>query len=230
MPELMEVPKHVGIIMDGNRRWAEAKELTTFEGHLAGAQRIEPIVEQAGETGISHLSLYSFSTENWKRGEDEKANIMRVFRQMLHDPVVNRFKEQGVRVKILGDYGKFPSDIISDIEALQEGSEANNRLTVNFALGYGGKDEVIRATNKLLDLGVKHVTPELLEEQLDTAGQPDVDLMIRTGGQRRLSGFLLWQSPYAELYFTDTLWPDITKEEFNDAVEWYGQQHRRFGK
>lgn len=230
MLQFMKSPEHVAITMDGNRRWAEKRGLTTHEGHFAGAQRIEPIVEEAAKEGISHLSLYAFSTENWDRPDEEKGHIMSVFRHMLKDPVVDRFKEQGIRVKILGDYGKFPSDIVEDIEDLQTDSEANNRITVNFALGYGGHDEVIRATNKLIEQGVTHITPELLESQLDTAGQPPVDLMIRTGGAQRTSGFLMWESTYAELYFTDILWPDFTPHDFQDAITWYDPANRRFGR
>jgi undecaprenyl diphosphate synthase len=226
----MKNPEHVAITMDGNRRWALDRGLTTFEGHLSGAQRIEPIVKEASEEGISHLSLYAFSTENWERTDEEKDNIMKVFRHMLKDPVVDRFKEQGVRVKILGDYGKFPSDIVDDIEDLEKDSETNNRITVNFALGYGGHDEVARATNKLIEKGVTHITPELIESHLDTAGQPPVDLMIRTGGAQRTSGFLMWESTYAELYFTDILWPDFEPPHFQDALTWYDPANRRFGK
>lgn len=226
----MERPRHVAITMDGNRRWAEAKGLTTFEGHLAGARRIEPIVQEAGESGIEHLSLFAFSTENFERSADEQVNIMKVFRHMLHDPVVDRFKEQGIRIKILGDYGRFPSDIVEDIDNLEKGSEANTKMTVNFALGYGGQDEVLRATNKLLKMGVTYITRELLESQLDTAGQPNVDFMIRTGGSPRTSGFLMWQSVYSDLYFTDTLWPDFAPQDLQCALSEYDPQNRRFGR
>ncbi len=222
--------EHVSITMDGNRRWAEERGLSTFEGHLAGAQRIEPIVEEAAKEGISHLSLFAFSTENWGRPEEEKKNIMEVFRHMLKDPVVDRFKEQGVRVKILGDYGKFPSDIVEDIEDLQENSETNNRITVNFALGYGGHDSVVRAVNKLIEKGVTHVTPELLESQMDTAGLPKVDLSIRPGGELRTSGFMMWESVYSELYFTDVLWPNFTPLDFQNALSEYHTRVRRMGK
>jgi len=234
----MKNPEHVGIIMDGNRRWAEERDLTTFEGHLAGAQRIEPIVEEAAKEGISHLSLYAFSTENWERSKEEKENLMKVFSHMLHDPVVDRFIDQGVRVKILGDYGndsndddhKFPNEIVTAIEALEAASETNDLITVNFALGYGGQDEVVRAANKLIQQGVTHITPELIESQLDTAGQPPVDLMIRTGGVQRTSGFLMWESVYSELYFTDILWPDFTPLNFQGALKSYDPENRRFGK
>lgn len=226
----MGTPEHVALTMDGNRRWAESHGVSTYEGHLAGAKRIEPIVEEAAKSGISYLSFYSFSTENWSRPEQEKDHIMNVFREMLRSPIPKRLKENGVKVNIIGDYGRFPSDIVTEIESIQDTSDTNNQLTVNFALGYGGKDEVVRATNKLLELGVSRVTPELLNSYLDTAGQPDVDLLIRTGGQQRTSGFLMWQSVYAELFFTPTLWPDFTPRKFQEALEWYDSEKRRFGK
>lgn len=226
----MKTPEHVAITMDGNRRWAQMHGLSTYEGHLAGAQRIEPVVEEAGKTGISHLSFYSFSTENWNRPDQEKIHLMNVFREMLRSPIPKRLQESGVKVKILGDYGRFPSDIIEDIEEIEKKSETNNQLTVNFALGYGGQDEVVRSVNRLIELGVTEITPELIANHLDTAGQPDVDLMIRTGGQQRTSGFLMWQSVYAELFFTQTLWPDFTVQEFHRAVTWYDPETRRFGK
>lgn len=222
--------EHVGIIMDGNRRWAKERGLTTFEGHLAGAMRIEPVVQEAAKEDIGHLSLYAFSTENWNRPDEEKSNIINVFRQMLKDPVVDRFKEQGVRVKVLGDYEKFPSDIVENIEALQEESKTNERIIVNFALGYGGRDEIVRATNKAITAGHTEMTEEIIANFLDTAGQPDVDLLIRTGGEHRTSNFLPWQTVYAEQYYVDPLWPDFGPEDFDNALNWYKNVDRRFGK
>lgn len=224
------IPGHVAITMDGNRRWAKEHGLSVVEGHLAGAKRIEPIVEEVAKKGISYLSLYAFSTENWGRPDEEISGLMQVFRYMLQGPEVEHMREQGVRIKMIGDYGRFPSDIKENIQNLEAESEVNNRITVNFALGYGGQDEILRAVNKLVESGVTEITRELLESKLDTAGQPPVDLMIRTGGVQRTSGFLMWESAYSELYFTPTLWPDFSTEDFQGALSWYSPQNRRFGK
>lgn len=222
--------EHIAIVMDGNRRDAKQKGLATAEGHLAGAKRIEPLVARAGELGVPHLSFYAFSTENWGRPEDELKGIMGVFQTMLEGDTPQRMKENGVKMNILGDYASFPSNIVKGIEKIQKESEDNDRITVNFALGYGGRAEIVRAVNMLLSEGVTKVDEKLLSNKLYTAGQPDVDLFIRPGGEQRTSGFLLWQSPYAELYFTDILWPNFTPEELDKAVEWYKSRDRRFGK
>lgn len=224
------LPSHLGIIMDGNRRWAKERGLSVEKGHEEGARRIEPLVDYAAKHGISYLTFYSFSTENWNRDPLEVKLLMEVFRKMLHDPVVDRLKANGVRVNIIGDYVKFPKDIVEKIEDIHEDSSLNDRITVNFALNYGGREEILNATRFLMAHPVSALSADSFAEHLYTNEQPDPDLIIRTGGQHRLSGFLMWQSAYSELYFTDTLWPDFTPEQFQKALDWYQEQERRFGK
>ncbi len=222
-------PQHIGIIMDGNRRWAKAKGLEISEGHEQGAKCIEPLVEAAAKNGVKYITFYSFSTENWKRNPLEVQKIISIFRKMLHDPAVDRLQEKGVRVNIIGNYTAFPQDIVERVEEIHEMSKDNSTITANFALNYGGRDEIIRAVSCLMEKGEK-VTEKGISELLDTSGQPDPDLIIRTGGEQRLSNFLTWQSVYSELYFTDVLWPDYTPEELQVAIDWYTDRERRFGK
>lgn len=224
-------PQHVGFIMDGNRRWADGKTLTVFEGHYEGARRIEPLIEYAGQKEIPHLTFYSFSTENWNRDQAEVAGLMNVFRGMLNDPVVDRLKDKGARVNMIGDYEKFPSDIVEKINEIHKNCAENTRITVNFALNYGGHEEIVHATNEAIQKNPNTpITEEMIEDNLYTAGQPRLDLMVRTGGEQRLSNFMPWQIIYAELYFTDILWPDFKPENFENALREYGNRNRRFGK
>jgi len=221
---------HVGIIMDGNRRWAKANGKSEYDGHMAGADRVESIVEAIGDAKIPYVTFYAFSQENWGRPPEEVKNLMSVFRFTLNSPVIGRFKKNNIRLNILGDYSKFPQDIIDRIERLHQETLNNTALTVNFALGYGGHDEIVRGVNKLIAKGVTEVTAEMISDSLDTAGMPDPDLLIRTGKVARTSGFLLWQSAYAELYFADILWPDFDRVELQKALDWYDPEKRRFGR
>lgn len=224
--------EHVGFIMDGNRRWAKKHGLTIYDGHLAGAQRVEPIVKKAAKKGISHLTFYTLSTENMDRPEDQLENINDVFRYMAKDPVVERLKDSGVKIKILGDYDneKFPTDVIADLKALEGGGEDNNRMIINFAINYGGRDDIIRSANSAYKEGHTVLTEEVITSHHDTSGQPDPDLIIRTGEAQRLSNFLIWQAAYSELYFTRTLWPDFEPRNFQRALDKYEPENRRYGK
>jgi len=224
---MSSIPKHVALIMDGNRRWAREKRLPDLEGHRKGEERIEPIVDTAIEMGITHLTFWAFSTENWKRSKTEVSFLMRLYRENLHKKV-DSFHKKNVRVIVIGNLSMFPKDIYRLTQEWMEKTKNNTTITVNIALSYGGKDEIIRAINKWHKK--LEITKEEFEKYLDTAGQPDPDLLIRTGGEKRLSGFLLWQLEYAELYFTDTYWPDFTPERFRKAIEEYQKRQRRFGK
>lgn len=221
--------KHIGIIMDGNRRFAKQHGLPVEKGHEMGARCIEPLVEKAVEKGVKYLTFYSFSTENWKRNPLEVQKILQVFRDMLNDSAVSRLQEKGVKVSVIGNYTSFPHDIVKRVDEIREDSKENKIITVNFALNYGGRNEIIRAIEKLQEKGHK-VNEDTLSASLDTAGQPDPELIIRTGGEQRLSNFLTWQSVYSELYFTDVLWPEFTPEELVKAIDWYEDRERRFGK
>jgi undecaprenyl diphosphate synthase len=215
------IPKHVGIIMDGNRRWAKARGLNALAGHgKAMEETVECLIEAAGEMGIEYLTLWAFSTENWGRSEDEVTGLMNLFRKALMTKV-EKFISKGARLKIIGDMSKFSLDIQEGMVQAMKKSELNTKITVVFALNYGGRDEVKRAVEKG---GTE------FEKHLDTADIPDPDLIIRTGGEQRLSGFLMWSSVYSELYFTDTLFPDFDKAKLQEAIEEFQTRQRRFGK
>jgi undecaprenyl diphosphate synthase len=224
-------PQHVGFIMDGNRRWAKERGLSTLEGHSEGANRIEPIVNTSIERSIPNLTFYTFSTENWNRSEMEIAGLMDVFRAMLYDESISRLNNQGVRVNMMGAYQKFPEDIVQRIDEIHNETSTESRVTVNFALNYGGDEEIVQAANKAISENQGQLlTKDLLSKYMYTSGQPDLDLVIRTGGEQRISNFMLWQIKYAELYFTNVYWPDFTPEQYNEALQWFQERQRRFGK
>lgn len=235
MPKKIDIlPKHVAIIMDGNRRWAKLKGLSPLEGHKKGEEAIEPIVDAAVSLGIPYLTFWAFSTENWHRSRKEVSFLMRLYRENL-EKKVDSFHRKNVRVNVIGNILMFPADIQRKTKKWMEKTKNNKNLTVNIALSYGGKDEIIRAINKwYLNQEPETLNQELTKDEfakyLDTAGQPDPELLIRTGGEKRLSGFLLWQLEYTELYFTDIYWPDFTTEEFKKAIDEYQHRQRRFGK
>ncbi len=249
MTNEQSIQQHIAFIMDGNRRWAKKRFLPIEAGHSEGAKRIEPLVEQAAKKGIKYLTFYSFSTENWNRGE-EVGTLLSVFRRVLKDPMIDRLRENGVAVKIIGDLSAFPDDIKERVQVIIDESAHNDRITANFALNYGGRDEILRAINTVILSRAKdlkslgkdslpavqdetrgfQINEETLGQYLYTAGQPDPDFIIRTGGEQRLSNFLTWQSVYSELYFTDTLWPDFKEAEFDKALEEFADRERRFGK
>jgi len=225
------IPRHIGIIMDGNGRWAEIRGLPRVEGHKRGVQRVREIIITAKGIGVEVLSLYAFSIENWMRPEDEVAVIMGLLESALKEEFLN-FMKEGVRFKVIGNMDKLPENIRTLIESTEEATEHNNKLVTQFALSYGGRDEIIRAIRKAMELNLppEEITEKLISSLLDTAGIQDPDLIIRTSGEQRLSNFLLWQSAYSEFYFTNTLWPDFTKEEFLEAIYEYQMRDRRFGK
>lgn len=221
MLDQTNIPKHVAIIMDGNRRWAKSKGLPAIAGHAYAVEHTtEELIERAGEMGVKYLTMWAFSTENWGRAEEEVAGLMNLFRKAI-ETKAGRFIAKGARLRLIGDMSRFSEDIQTGMKRVIAESEKNETLTVTFALNYGGRDEIRRAVQKG---GVD------FENQLDTVGMPDPDLIIRTGGDYRLSGFLMWQAAYSELYFTDTLFPDFTPEKFEVAIEEYQKRQRRFGK
>ena len=215
------IPNHIAIIMDGNRRWAKQRGLAAVAGHAFAVDSVvEQLIERAGELGVKYLTLWAFSTENWGREKDEVEGIMSLFRKALMTKV-QKFIEKGARLRMIGDISRFAPDIQEGMNKAMKASEQNTKITVTFALNYGGRDEIKRAVEKG---GVD------FEKYLDTAGMPDPDLIIRTGGEQRLSGFLMWQSAYSELYFTETLFPDFGPKELDTAIEEYQGRQRRFGK
>ncbi|MBP9670431.1 di-trans,poly-cis-decaprenylcistransferase [Candidatus Woesebacteria bacterium] len=230
MLDTTKIPKHVAIIMDGNRRWAKKQGMNILKGHeYAVNEVVENLIESAGEMGVEYLTMWAFSTENWGRAEDEVTGLMNLFRKALMTKV-DKFIAKGARLKMIGDMSKFSPDIQEGMMRAMEKSAGNTKITVTFALNYGGRDEIVRVIKKLTNEQTNKLTQESFSEYLDTAGMPDPDLIIRTGGEQRLSGFLMWQSAYSELYFTDTLFPDFDKDKLEEAVEEYQSRQRRFGK
>lgn len=233
--KIKSIPRHVAIIMDGNRRWAKKRGLPIFEGHRVAAEKvIEPLVEKASQMGVSFLTLWAFSTENWQRDRREVEGLLKLFRHQLAKDI-EKLHQNGVRILVTGDRSKFPEDIQKGIKEGIEKTKNNKTITVVLALNYGGRDEIIRAIKKMAKnfktvKQFNNLTIRQFSSYLDTADIPEPDLIIRTGGEKRLSGFLLWQSEYSELYFTDVLFPDFTPEEFEKAILEYQKRQRRFGR
>jgi undecaprenyl diphosphate synthase len=218
--------------MDGNRRWAKKRFMPAAVGHAAGAQRVRDIVQVCGELGIAQLSLFAFSTENWKRPDEEVSSLMKLFMTYLKKEIKN-MNTHGVRLKVLGDVSRF-STPLQDLIAMAERVTANNTtITLNVCANYGGRWDVLQATKAWQqahpDASLESLTEEALAPYLSTAGAPEVDLLIRTGGESRVSNFMLWQAAYAELFFCDDLWPEFTADRLKEAVQWFSTRDRRFG-
>lgn len=229
-----KVPCHVAIIMDGNGRWAKARHLPRVMGHRAGVAAVRKIVRAAQEIGIEYLTLYGFSSENWKRPVTEVNDLMGLLRMYIKDDLEELHK-QGVEVRVIGAKSRLEGDIISLIEHAQERTRGNPNLKFIVAFNYGGQDEIVEAARRIAEdaasgkIKSEDVTREVFASYLATAGIPDPDLVIRTSGERRLSNFLIWQTAYSEFVFTDTLWPDFTKAHLAAAVQEFQGRDRRFG-
>ncbi len=227
-------PRHVAIIMDGNGRWATQRGRPRLFGHHAGARRVREVVESCPEVGVEYLTIFAFSTENWKRTQVEVAGLMSLFRRYISREA-RALDEFGVRVRFIGDRVRLDAKLIKLMDDLEELTADNTRVNLTIALNYGGRDEVARATQRLArDVAEGRLDPDSVDEEtlpkyLDTYVLPDPDLVIRTSGEARISNFLLWQSAYAEYEFIDTLWPDFSKEEFAALCASYGGRDRRFG-
>ena len=224
------LPLHVAITMDGNGRWAQAKKLPRTSGHDEGLRTAKRIVKAASDIGIKYLTLYVFSTENWKRAEQEVGFLMNLIHTHLCGELAF-YKENGIRVRHIGNFDALPTGIQKDIKQAMEDTADFKGMTVNLAINYGGRDEIIRGIKKIIE---NKVSPEQLDEKLfssylDMPECPDVDLLIRTGGEQRLSNYLLWHVAYAEQIYTDTLWPDYSNEEFSSHIEAFQHRNRRFG-
>lgn len=232
--ERNQVPEHVAIILDGNRRWAQKRLLPQKAGHAAGSRTVEQICEDAWNLGIKYLTVYAFSTENWKRSEDEVAALMKLLRQYLKD-CIKRSMKNNMCVRVIGDITPLDEDLKKSIRELEEVSRDNTGLHFQVALNYGSRDEMVRAMRSISgDIAAgkyraEDISEELFASYLDTKGIPDPDLLIRTSGEERLSNFLLWQLAYTEFYFTDVLWPDFNKKELQKAIDYYSGRERRFG-
>ncbi len=228
------IPKHVAIIMDGNGRWAKQQGKMRVFGHTNGVKAVRRSVSYARQIGVQSLTLYAFSSENWNRPEAEVSALMTLFMQAL-DREVKMLHKNNLKLLILGDKSKFSDKLQEKIAKAEKLTENNTALTVNIAANYGGCWDIVQATQKLAEqvkageLAPEQINEELFQQMLVTKAQPPVDLLIRTSGEQRISNFLLWQIAYAELYFTDVLWPDFNEEEFNRAVFAFQQRERRFG-
>ena len=229
---LPSVPQHVAIIMDGNGRWASARGLPRALGHASGARRVREIVEACSASGVRYLTLFAFSTENWRRPADEVSSLMGLLVQYLQKEVSN-MHATGVRLKIVGDLSRFDVRLQNLMATSQALTAHNSKITLTIAANYGGRWDMIQATQSWQAtypaLSVASMDEASLRSHLSMAFAPDPDLLIRTGGESRVSNFMLWQTAYTELYFTDTLWPDFTPEVMDTALSWYTTRNRRFG-
>ncbi|HIZ64883.1 MAG TPA: isoprenyl transferase [Candidatus Blautia pullicola] len=230
----MVVPTHVAIILDGNGRWAKAKGMPRSYGHKKGCDNLEKICTIAKELGIKYLTVYAFSTENWKRSREEVEGLMRLFRNYMKK-CIKISRDNKMRVRVIGDPTAFDQDLQQKIQELEEFSSQFDELHFQIALNYGSRDEIRRAVQKIAGevkagrLEPETITEDTISDYLDTRGLPEPDLLIRTSGEERLSNFLMWQLAYTEFYFTDVAWPDFDKEEFIKALEKYNKRDRRYG-
>jgi undecaprenyl diphosphate synthase len=226
-------PQHIAIIMDGNGRWAQKRHMPRTVGHAKGAAGVKALVEHCAKLGVRYLTLFAFSTENWKRPADEVSTLMGLFVQYL-EKEMGALAAAGVRLKVIGDVAGFAPELQTRIHAAEAATQTNQAITLCVAANYGGQWDVLQAIKnwQVANPGadVASLTPEQLAQHLSTAGMPDPDLLIRTGGEQRISNFLLWQAAYAELYFTEALWPEFDEAELNKALHWYASRERRFGK
>ncbi len=231
LPELTSRPRHVAIIMDGNGRWANGRGLGRSEGHRAGAEAIRPVIERLAAHGVEVLTLFGFSTENWGRPRAEVQTILRLGGEFI-DRYLEELHQRGVQLRHLGDPERLPGVLQKKVRQAVERTAHNDRMIVNLAFNYGGRADIVSAVQRLIAEGVpaERVTEEAITARLATAGLPEPDLLIRTGGERRVSNFLVWQSSYSEYYFTDRQWPDFDAAAVDDALLEYAQRRRRFGR
>jgi undecaprenyl diphosphate synthase len=225
------IPIHVAFILDGNRRWAKERGLPTFFGHKKGMENAKKIVLYAQKVGLKVITMYAFSTENWSRSEKEVNYLMKLFENYL-DKYIDEYHKRGIKFKHIGSLKELPVSLQKKLKNAIELTKNNKGLIANLALNYGGRDEIKRAVQKLVSKGIKieDIDLDLISENLDTAGLPDPDLIVRTSGEHRTSGFLIWQAAYAELYFPKIHWPDFNEKEFDKAIAEFNKRQRRFGK
>ena len=228
------IPHHLAIIMDGNGRWAQQRNKPRIVGHQKGVEAVRQVVEECCSLGVKHLTLYAFSSENWGRPADEVAALMGLLAKYLTSELKSLLSNR-IRLNVIGEIGKLPDNIRKTLEKTIEQTSANESMTLTLALSYGSRAEILRACRSVIDkvengsLQKTDLDEELFSAELDTAGIPDPDLLIRTSGEMRISNFLLWQTAYTELYFTDVFWPDFNRDELLKAIDEYGHRQRRFG-
>ena len=223
------LPEHIAIIMDGNGRWAKKRSLPRTAGHIAGAKTFKNIARYCNKIGLKYLTVYAFSTENWKRPKDEVEGIMNLLRDYLKD--AENFKDENIKVKFIGDLEPLADDIKELIKKDEDGSKDATGLNLNIAINYGGRDEITKAVKRIVASGIspEDITEQTVSDHLYTKGMPDPDFIIRPSGEYRLSIYLIWQSAYAEYWFSDILWPDFTPKHLEKAIDEYNHRNRRFG-
>ena len=223
------LPRHIAIIMDGNGRWAKKRSMPRTAGHIAGAKTFKEIARYCNKIGLEYLTVYAFSTENWKRPSEEVEGIMNLLRDYLKD--AENFKDENIKVKFIGNLEPLADDIKALISKNEDGSKDATGLQLNIAINYGGRDEIKNAVQKMVNNGVRaeDITEEMISDNLYTAGIPDPDFIIRPSGEYRLSNYLIWQSAYAEYWFSDILWPDFKPKHLEQAIDEYNHRNRRFG-
>lgn len=232
--ENLNIPDHVAIILDGNGRWAKKNKRPRKYGHVQGSKNVERICRDAYDLGIKYITIYAFSTENWKRPDSEVNELMNLLNDYLKQSI-KESKKNNMRVRVIGDVSLLSKDMQEKIIKLEEASKDNTGLKLQVAINYGSRDEIVRSIKDLVrdikgsKLSLKDIDEEMFEKYLDTEGIPDPDLLIRTSGEQRLSNYLLWQLAYSEFYFTDVYWPDFNKDELIKAIEYYNSRDRRFG-
>ena len=232
--EQENLPQHIAIIMDGNRRWAKAKGLPVAFGHKEGAKTLEKIVRYAKKVGIKYITVYAFSTENWKRNEEEVSTLMNLMQSYLDD-YSKRADSENIKVNILGSRQKLSEKMINSVEKCMEKTKNNTGITFNIALNYGGRDEIVKAVKNIAqkvqndEMKLEDITEQTISDNLYTKNQPDPDLLIRTSGEIRLSNFLPWQLVYAEFVFVEKNWPDFDEKDLDEAIEIYQKRNRKFG-
>lgn len=231
---LIKVPQHVAVIMDGNGRWARQQNLSRLEGHKRGSEVAREIVTAASRLGISYLTLYAFSSENWRRDPNEVSGLMGLLKLYLESETEELHKE-GVRLKVIGERNQLPNTILSLVEHVEELTKTNKKITLQMAISYGSRAEIVHAVKEIAEKARDHrldpekITEQVIEQHLYTAGVPDPDLLIRTSGEKRISNYLLWQLAYTELVFVDKFWPDFSPEDFMETLLTYQDRERRFG-
>ena len=232
--ELNNMPTHIAIIMDGNRRWARNNNLDVRLGHKKGAETLENIVKYCNKIGIKYLTVYAFSTENWKRSKEEVGALMLLLQKYLDD-FAKRADTENIKIQMIGDKENLPNGLAKGIDKVIERTKNNTGLTFNVAFNYGGRDEIVKAVKNIAlnvkneNINIDDITEELISNNLFTKNMPDPDLMIRTSGEIRTSNFLPWQLVYSEFYFTDKLWPDFTSKDLDEAIEEFNRRNRKFG-
>lgn len=235
MVESNKVPNHIAIILDGNRRWAKMRGLPTLQGHTEGADNLERIARYCSKIGVKYLTVYAFSTENWKRTEEEVGYLMNLMADYINSFEV-RFKDSNAIIRLVGDIDRLPKKLQDSIIKIEEKTKNNTGLTLNLCINYGGREEIVNATKVIAskvssgELKLTDINEGMFSTYLRTGNTPDPDLFIRAGGEKRLSGFLLWQSSYSELYFSDVLWPDFNEIELDKAINEFNNRKRNFGK